>query len=313
MTDPDLARGLLREIDAWEDEGLVSAETADALRARYREDAARSTPADGGTRGAGWSTAGLYGTAAVLLGAAAIALVMLGLDPAEPGLPLVAAAGLLAAAGAAVHRGVPGRTALGDAVLASSMAPATAAAFPGQGLDLAVPVALGLPVALLAWRPRTRFVAVLAAVAFSVTAGASAFHLFETDGLQAAWWTGLMVVAVAGLVLQERLVLGEDRLTVVPVAVVGAAVSLVFLLADPLDLGSSEAVELALGALMAGVLAVGWLLRHRGLVAGAGTVLAVDAIVFAFDAGNVVTGVGLLLALAALLVWQAETVRDALG
>jgi hypothetical protein len=57
------------------------------------------------------------------------------------------------------------------------------------------------------------------------------------------------------------------------------------------------------------VFAVGLAAREKGLIFGAGLVLVVDALVFAFDIGGYFTGVVLLLAIAGAILWKATKGR----
>ncbi|HJQ93768.1 MAG TPA: hypothetical protein VJ874_05735, partial [Candidatus Thermoplasmatota archaeon] len=67
--------------------------------------------------------------------------------------------------------------------------------------------------------------------------------------------------------------------------------------------------EAYLAVLMGGCLAAGLALREKGMVLAAALAIAIDAIVFAFDVGELVGGLLALLAVAGLLIWQAGALR----
>ncbi len=307
MPDREFAETLHSEADAWVADDIVNEEQADALRARY-------APLLTGERRddeAGWSTGVLHGAAAVLLGAAAIAFVLIGLDPPQSTWHLAVAGAALSGTGLLLLLTQPQRERLADAVLASGMAPLAAATFPDP-LHVGVALlALGLPAALLALRRSHGFVPALSVVAFTVAAGGSSLTLLDGNASFIMWF-GLQVALVAATVVLDRVLDAEDRTLPAALATAGLAVSFVPYAHEALALGGSEEVEIALGALMLVVGGIAYAIRHRGLLVGAAIALSVDAIVFAFDFGQVWGGTLTLLALAALLLWQGERVRDAL-
>lgn len=310
----DFADRLAREVPEWVEEGIVSEEQADRLLDRYEADAGSRSLAE--TLDAGGFEPALYATAAVLLGAAAIAFVVVGLDPADAGAPLAGAGLVLAGLGAALHVVEPEADRVADVLLAASLAPLAAAALPFTDPAWAPRLAaLAAPVGLLAWRHERAWVGQLAAVAFPVAAGGTAFSQYEyQDPSTASWFfAGVQSLFLAGLVARDRLVLDRDHAPTVALGVAGFAVAAGFFLEIVVDVGSSEQLEVALGGVMLVLILAGLAIAHRGLVAGAGAVLAGDAIVFAFDFGGTFGGTLLLLGLAVLLVWQAETIRQAVG
>lgn len=310
MTSPEFARELVLEAEGWVEEGVVSREQADRLRARYAPLLSRPGRYAAHDRATDRATGGLlaeflYALAGVLVGAATLVLIAVGLDMTDsPGL-FAAAGGLLLAAGVLVHLRTA-RPLVADALLAAGLVPLTVASFPG-GDDLFGALAMVAALALLLWRRDVTFLPSLAVVAFSVGAAATFFELFE-QGENTAWFLAQASLLV-GVVASDRLLRGADSALAASLAVGGVVFAFVLFLDEQAPALSSEGVELALGLLMLGVLAAGVALRHRGLAVGAAIVLGVDAIVFAFDVGGVLLGTGILLALAGLLVWQAEFLK----
>lgn len=286
--------------DEWVREGIVTPEQAERIRARHP----LVEP------GPGAVATLLYAAAGVLLGAAGIALVAVGLEPEDVQLPFTLIALAFLGAAFVVHFALR-KPLLGDALLVASMAPAVAAGFG----DVEAYTLLGVvvPAGLLSWR-RGTFVAPLGVIAFSIGAAIASFQWTEafaprnTDVATVPWAILETLLLVAVVALDRLLPEGRDDIASAGLAVVGLAVSLVFLFGEGLDL-ESEAIELTLGAVVLVVAAIGAWMRHRGVVLGATVALAVDAIVFGFDVGGVFTGTITLLAVAALLIWQAELVK----
>lgn len=291
---------------AWTQEGLVTPEQAERIRARH------PLPAAGSERPSA-VTSLLYAAAGILIGAAGIALIAVSfdveLDTAQLPFALVAVA--LVGAGIST-RNLLGKPLLGDAFLVASLPPGVAAGM-GEAEILSV-LGLALALGLLVWRRDGGFVPTLAIIAFSVAAGIASSQLTEglpdEQGQQTfAWtWVCLQAALLGALVASERAELLALGAAGAAFAVVALGVSFTVLLNTAFDL-KSEGVELGLGALMLALVGAGAWLRHRGLVLGAAIVLCVDAIVFGFDVGGVLTGTFTLVAVAALLIWQAELVK----
>jgi hypothetical protein len=308
----DFADRLAREVPDWVEDGLVSDEQAHRILARYE-----GGDADRGlvqTLATGGFEATLYGIAAVLAGAAAIAFVLVGLDPPNAAPALAGIAVGAAGAGAALALLLDEAGPVADVMMAGAMAPAAAASFDPEpaGFIVSVP-GLVLPLALLAWRWERSWVRHIAVVAFPVALGGSAHSHLATDEAAATVFLVVQALLLAGLVGRDRLLEGVDHPTTAALGVGGVAVATVTFLFEVADLGGSEEIELVLGAAMLLLIFAGILMAYRGLVVGAGVVLAGDAVVFAFDVGGTFGGTLLLLALAVLLVWQAETLRQAVG
>lgn len=310
MPTPEFARELALEAEGWVDDGVVTREQADRLRLRYaallsQPGRYRATATVGARAPAGVLSEFLYGLAGILLGAAAIVVLVVGLDVGEATTPFLVT-GLLLMAGGAGLRFATTKAPLADAVLAAGLVPLTVAAFPDGG-EYVLPFTLGAPLALLFWRRDATFLPSLAVVAFSVAAAASFFKLFE--GTAEVPWLLAQLALLGGIVASDRLLRHRDSALAAGLAVAAFALAFVMFL-DETDLAtSSEASELVLGVVMLVVLGVGVAIRHRGLVVGAAAVVGIDAIVFAFDVGGVLLGVGILVALAGVLVWQAETLK----
>lgn len=290
------------EVPTWVEEGLVEEEQARRILDRYADEA---EPGSEGADVQAW----LYASAAVLIGAAALAFVFVGIDPPEPGYWQLAFGLGLAIAGAGLHTAQPERDLLVDALLAAGMVPLSTAAIDTE-IGLVALVALALPIAILTWRWRQPFAPTLATIGFTVAAAGAAFS-------QGAWWPATDADKAATWFLGQGLfgaaLVGYERWRgaawrgPTSLAVIGLGISFIPFLLETTDLGSVE-VELLLGGLLLLVLAIGSLLHHRGLVLGASVGLGIDAIVFAFDVDELF-GTLVLLVLAGLAIWRAETLR----
>lgn len=300
---------LEEEVAAWIDEDLISKEQGDAILDRY------ATTDDEGDQGADWTTALLYGTAAVLVGAAALALIYVGFDLDQKKFPLLALGLALAGAGIGLALRDPDRDLLADVLMGASLAPLALAPWEADetgGAFLFALVGLGVPLAYLVWRRERPFLPTLSVLAISVASAGTAWNIFEphaTDAQVAFFWMGLQAALVIGLVAVDRRLREEDATTPVALATMVLAGSLIAFFAATLNIEDSVIIELALGGTMTGVLFAAVPLRHRGLVIGASVALGVDAIVFAFDVGGVFFGTILLIGLAILLIVQAEAVK----
>lgn len=299
---------LAEEVPGWIQEGIVTDEQAQRLLDRYHADA--SHPVDDEEEG--WASHLLYGTAGALLGAAALAFILVGLDPAEARWPLLLSGGALLGVGVALDLVLPVRRLLAQASMAASLIP-MAASVMDQGFELGMWATMAVAAGLIVWQHRSRFVPAFSVVAYAVASGAGTFELVS-DGAQAAWlWFAMIAALGVGTVLVDRLLRDEDGVTPVALAVGALAISLLPVFLQGVDIQDSENVELALGGVMALVMTAGLGLKHRGVVVGAAVVLTIDAVVFAFDVGGAFLGTGVLLALAAVMVWQAEMLKGYLA
>lgn len=285
---------------------ITQAQARDILE---RYEASSREPA----RAEGWASSLLYGTASVLLGAAAIAFVLVGLEPASAETWLFGLGLGLAAFGGVAHLVFEDQALLGDAFLAAALFPLAAAVIDASEVAkawwfAAATVALGA--VYLGVRYRGPFLSVLSVIGVSVALGAAAFtgsFITPEDDALVAW-----VLAQVGLL---GAVMGVDRVRRVEpqagptaCALVGLWISLILFFWEIVDL-ETEAMLLAVGAILAGLLVGGSYASDRGLMMGAGGCLGIVAVWFAFAVGGILLGTGLLLALAALLIWQAEHLR----
>lgn len=300
MASPTFVSELQHESEAWAAEGLVTPEQAALVRARY----GAPEPAGEGT-----TTSILYATAGVLLGAAALALVFVGFDSPDAPLHLALLGLALEAAGIALFVFVPARRLLADAVLVAGLVPLAAVSFP-DGYDALAPLGAAAAAGLLAWRCDRGFVQVLGVVAFSVSAAGASFSLLERQGEML--WTGLQAALLVGLVARDRWI-GRDDVAAASISVLALGLSLIPFFGERFQGFDNEAIEVAIGVVALVVMGGGLALRHQGLVLGGATVLGIDAVVFAFDLGGVLTGTIVLVVLAALLVLQAEAIRRFFG
>lgn len=304
MTDSFRDR-LEEEVPAWVEDGIVDASQAERILDRHGDEA----PGAGGVDA---TSAVLYATAAILLGAAAIAFVFVGLDPDEPAPLLLGVGTAMALGGLALHLLAPERDLLVDVLFGAALAPLAAGPLAEilstqEALTYGLP-AIVLPAVYLVVRREQPFLPMLSVLGFTAGMQGLAFDVTTDDPASATLWLAGQAVLVVGLVAVDRLLRDRDADGSVGVATAAIGLSLAVFLFETVDLESSVTLELVLGAVMLAVLTVGALLRHRGVVLGAGVVVGLDAIVFAFDLDEVF-GIGLLVALGAIVVWQAETLR----
>ncbi|MDX1612321.1 MAG: hypothetical protein R3185_08120, partial [Candidatus Thermoplasmatota archaeon] len=168
-------RRLRREAGAWVEDGVISSEQADAILDRH------PIPRDDGEEGRGldWAQALLYGTAGILLGAAALALIMVGLEPQDPSPYLLFTGAGLFGLGLVLDRLPQVKDLMASAVLAGSLVPLTVSTFDTE-LYVAWVIALAAPAGLLVYKRAQPFVPSLSVIAFSVAAPAGAFSLYDT-------------------------------------------------------------------------------------------------------------------------------------
>lgn len=313
--DARLALELARQ---WAREGLLPPASLAALEQRHGAQAREADDPDRESFGSGV----LYGLGGILLGAAIFAVLVLledrgviGRDRMDDVAPwLFLGWGALCAAGALLLDLVARKPRLGDALHVAALLAVTAAAFPrGEDLPLHF-VSLAYAFGILAYR-RTRFlVPFLALVAFNVAfAGLlwSEYLLQDEETLFTLWF----VYAAAHLVA----LIAATRLPAWPwptLALAGATLLLAgtflgfFLdtVSERIDNWPGD-VEVYLAFLMGAALATGLWLREKGMVLAAALVIAIDAVVFAFEVGDIVGGLVAILTVAGLLIWQAGALR----
>ncbi len=298
------ARVALREARRWNQAGLIDDAALAQIEASYKPDASRS----GDSRSAG-ATA-VYGLAGILLGAAALALVML-LDTTETAGSLIwLGVGLAAAVGGAVLAFIR-QDDLSDAFFVAALIPLTAMSFPYTAIadGLAI-VSVLAPVALLATRLGRGLPPIAATAAYLVATGVAVNKLELTSFSGELIWASLAtawLVALAVINVVKRETLPNVALAL---AVVGLTPSYVMYLLEGFDPSFRGGIEIFLGIAMLAILMAGLAIRERGIVVGAAVVLAVDAIVFAFDVGGLALGLSVLIGTAiALLVLAATVLR----
>lgn len=297
------------EARRWHQAGLVTAEAHARIQQEYETHlSTRLDRSDGASYGA----LALYGAAGALLGAACLVLVGLGDFGRGDPYVLLALGALLGAGGGAAYR-LASRRELGDALVVAALVPWTAAPFPDEALRPFLSLfALAAPVVLLAFR-RSLLPLLAATVAFTVAAAMASFEWTgDIDRFATSLWFGLSVVWLAGLVLLARVDENGPHPWVDPVLTIATAALVaptIGVLYDVVDLSDSEAVELALGAVQLAWIFLGLAIRQRGLVIGGAAVLTVDALVFAFDVGGLLLGMGALIATAIGLLVLASALR----
>lgn len=311
------ARQALELARQWTREGLMTPASLAALEARHAGEA-REDP-EGESFGAGV----LYALGGVLLGSAVFAFLVLLQDNASLGHQqteqvapwLFLAWGTLCAAGAFTVDLVARKPRLGDAVHVAALVAITASGFPrAHELPLgflAVAYAAGI-----VWYRRDRFlVPFLAIMALNVALASIFFGRVARLGSEEAAFTLWFLYAAA----QLPLLLVASRRTSWPWPTFSLAAATLLLagtflgfyfdvLSEHTPRFDGEA-EVLVAVLMGATLGVGLWMREKGMVLASAFAIAVDAIVFAFDVGEVVGGLLALLAVAGLLIWQAGTLR----
>jgi len=185
----------------------------------------------------------------------------------------------------------------------ASLVAAPAAIVFNETATVLAPTVLVAIVAAGALRKGT-FVPPIAVIAFTVVAATMRIYERPFRLEPETLWIGLQGLMLAALVVASRL----DDAWVPPtaLAVAGAGSSASLWLLEAVEL-CGHATELTIGAVFAALLGLATWQGLRGLALGSAVVLAVDAIVFAFDIGGVLVGVGTLVGLALVAIWQAET------
>lgn len=289
-------------------DGLITRSQAQRILEQYDVDA----PVDGYVD-TDWTRSILYAVAAVLLGAAAIAFILVGIEP-EQGETWLFGVGLaLAAAGTGAHVLFDDRPLLADALLAAALAPVAAAVVWTNESSTALLLGgagVGLGLVYLATRHKASFLPSLTVIGVSVTMAAAAFTgtWIPDETASFLWALGQGGLGLIVLLL-DRYRRAHPHAPPTGLAVAGLAVSLFPFFSETVGLERFESVQLAAGGIMVAILAAGVYLADRGLVGGAGVSLGVIAIMFAFTVGGIWLGAGLLVALAALIIWQAENVN----
>ncbi|HWG91521.1 MAG TPA: hypothetical protein VNZ52_11800 [Candidatus Thermoplasmatota archaeon] len=312
MPTREFVEELAEESTAWVQEGLITPDARDGILGRYA-DPSLLTPSRERARDHSALTVILYTLAGLLVGAATLALfftLIENFNTQETNLPLLVMGILLLGAGAALKFSRPGFL-FAESLLIAAIIPLATASVDENNRAFARPLLL-LAAGALALYPHFRLpVSALAIVGYGL-AGFMIIDVFfegtEATGFFAA--LVLMAVLLASIVTVDRHVLGRDRTDATAVATIGLGIATAAWLGETMDMNwSSELIEVALGLVMLVVMGIGLLVSHRGIALGAAAVIAVDAIVFAFDVGGVFLGTVSLLAVAGLLIWQAEFLK----
>lgn len=307
--DENARRALIAELDKWRQEGVITSEQQETLRARYstpiEPDGSETESESRGLAASAWFQ--LVG--GLLLGAGLIALVVF-LELQEPasGYVMMGLGVLALAAGYAAHQTAPERRGLSDAALAAGLvAVGVASPVASNSNPWVALLGAALGALVFAWRRGASPVAVAAAAVFvSGTFSFANSSLFTSDDASAfVAWGALLAFGAFMLVWRA-----EFWTNVALAPYVGAIAVSFFMVLDAVNVSGSEATELWLGAHFAILFGIGIYLGARGLAIGGAAGLTIDAVVFAFDVGGALTAVVLLLTLGGILVWQAELVRN---
>jgi hypothetical protein len=312
--DAKLAVDLARQ---WGREGLMPPASVATIEARHAGEARDDPEAESFGSGV------LYGLGGVLLGAAVFAFLVLlqdngrlTYDQTQDLAPwLFLAWGALCSAGAFVLDLVARKPRLGDALHIAALLAVTASGFPrAEDLPLGF-LAVAFAAGVL-WYRRSRFlVPFLAIVAVNVAIMSILFgRLMRVSNEETA-----LAVWVVYSCLQVPILVLASRQTKWPWPTFSLAAATLMLAAaftlwhvdfgDDVVGGFQGDTEAYLAVLMGAGLAAGLVLREKGLVLAAALVVAIDAIVFAFDVGELVGGLVAILAVAGLLIWQAGSLR----
>lgn len=309
------AQTALRLAQQWNREKLLPSSSLKVLEGRYSPDANREG-------GESFGSAVLYGLAGVLLGAAVFALLLLLIDngiinDSQRVAPwLFIGWGIACAIAAfAIDSGLR-KPNLADAFHVAALVAITASAFP-RVLDLPLGlVGMTFAAYVLVYR-RSRFmVPVLAVIAFNVALFPLLLFFLPdhggSDEIGFTLWFIYALAQVATLVTVTRLrswPWPTVSLASATLLVAGTFLGFYFEVLDDAIADFSGQVEIYLALLMAVILAVGFLVQQKGIVLASAFVIAIDAIVFAFAVGEIIGGLVAMLAVAALLIWQAGALR----
>ncbi len=310
------ARTALRLAREWKDEGILPESSLTALEERYGAAAAKAETEPFGTTI-------LYGLGGILLGSAVLALFVLLLendiisdrssDEVAPWMFL--AWGAVCGGAAFAFDKVLRKPAVGDAFHAAALVAVTAAAFPKADDWPLWLLSMAYGLAITAYR-RTRFmVPLLGLVAFNVAAAAFVWGYLErrqTEEIAFGSWfaiAALQMVALAAVGRLRRQSWSGTALGLSTLLMAGTFLGYYFDAIDEKVADFQGDAEIFLAALMGAAMAAGLALREKGMVVAAALVIAIDAIVFSFDVGEVIGGLVSILAVAGLLIWQAGNLR----
>jgi hypothetical protein len=303
----------------WTREGLMPPASLAALEARHRADAERAADPHAESFGSGV----LYALGGILLGCAVFAFYVLLQDngaftyeQGESVAPwLFLAWGALCSAGAFAIDQVARRPRLGDAFHIAALVAVTASGFPDADRLYLGFVAMAFAAGVL-WYRRERFlVPFLAITALNVALVSVLFgrvaRLADEEAAFTIWFwyavAQLPLLAVASR--KTRWPWPNMSLAAATLLVAGSFLGYYFDVLEEVLPDFPGDAEVFVAMLMGAALAAGLALREKGMVLAAALAIAIDAIVFAFDVGELVGGLLALLAVAGLLIWQAGSLR----
>jgi hypothetical protein len=311
-----LALDLARQ---WTREGLMPPASLQALEARHRADATRAADPNAESFGSGV----LYALGGILLGCAVFAFYVLlqengafSYEDGERVAPwLFLAWGVLCSAGAFSIDLLARRPRLGDAFHVAALVAITASGFPDADGTYLGFVAMAFATGVL-WYRRERFlVPFLALTALNVALASVLFgRVRDVADEEAALtiWFGYAMAQLPLLAVSSRKTTWPwpaTSLAAATLLVAGTFLAFYFDVLEEVLPGFPGDAEVYLALLMGAALAAGLALREKGMVLAAALAIAIDAIVFAFDVGELVGGLLALLAVAGLLIWQAGALR----
>lgn len=301
----------------WTSEGLMPPTSLAALQARHGGDTVADPEAE--SFGAGV----LYALGGILLGSAVFALMVLLIDngviadqDSEEIAPwLFLAWGVVCSAGAFAIDLVARKPRLADAFHIAALVAVTASGFPNADDSFLGFAAMAFAAGIL-WYRRTRFmVSFLALTALNVALVSILFGRVGQGVDDEAVFTIWFWFAVA----QLPLLAVASRLTKWPwptfslaaatLLLAGTFLGYYFEVLEEILPGFDGDAEVYVAFLMGAVLAAGLYLREKGMVLAAALAIAIDAVVFAFDVGDLIGGLLALLVVAGLLIWQAGSLR----
>lgn len=286
------------------------------LEARHAAEAAEDPQAESFGSGV------LYALGGILLGCAVFAFYVLLADGGIAGIEDEVFASLLffgwavvCSAGAFLIDLGFRRPRLGDAFHVAALVAMTASGFPNAEDSYLGFVAIAFAAGVL-WYRRSRFlVPFLALTALNVALVSILFGRVSqgiNDDAALTIWFWYAVAQLPLLVVASR---GTKwpwptfSLSAATLLLAGTFLGYHFEVLDEILPRFDGASEVYVAILMGLALAAGLALREKGMVLAAAFALAIDAVVFAFDVGELIGGLLALLAVAGLLIWQAGALR----
>lgn len=299
----------------WAREGLLPPASLQAIEQRYAADVVDDPDRESFGSGV------LYALGGVLLGCAVFAFLVLLQDNAQWDYRRVEAVspwlflawGIVCAGGAFAVDLLAKKPRLGDALHVAALVAVTASGFPRADELFLGFIAVAFAAGITAYR-RTRFmVPFLAVVALNAAIASILFGRIGANGdedIAFTLWFGYGVAQVAILTAAARMTRWPWPTFTLAAATLLLAGSFVGFWSDMVEWRPFDGLlEVMLAVLMGATLATGLVLREKGLVLASALVIAIDAVVFAFDVGEVIGGLVAILAVAGLLIWQAGNLR----